>query len=554
MINPFPVGCNNSDRSEDFNPAIRLFGRRFSNDQQMLDLLAEFLLVVASPKKTTDTFDDSFPEMTMLQQWKAYTAHLIYYPKSRLNLKLFAFLSSSRLETRHPAHRQHGDDLWHLLRERVDLETVEEKNEFLKTLSLLFLGFWGNGAQRTWCAQTFFPFCRGVLGGDVIWNETMARRKSLSSWDSIIQQFSIFFDTNKHRFLARGGESLYLQICNALLQAKPELDCWLAAHTVEDATLGLTTQERDPIQLHAALKKDFKVFFGLTPKMLSEVMDFVDSGVDAESAQKSDYDRENPRGVKCGWVPQESWREGYLFAVELHRILSANIGIMETVELMQIACALQVMRSLAAQSYRHSQTPGGMEDGFDYRILICDSCSRKCKVKTFSAQSHAEIAREIQQAIRIPEIKNDIEFACSDKASPEKDFDKTYKEADAYGFKLYRKIGKSIGLIVPPTGGRMRYTLNDKLLKYLVVAMMPQERMTLDTFKKQIELHHGFVFSLKELQVSRNWKERGNEFSGADSSDSYLEQMLEASGVLVHLSDSCSLVKNPYVALQEEGV
>ena len=41
----FPPEIYQPQSSEDFNPAIRLFGRRFSDDQQTMDMLAEFLLV-----------------------------------------------------------------------------------------------------------------------------------------------------------------------------------------------------------------------------------------------------------------------------------------------------------------------------------------------------------------------------------------------------------------------------------------------------------------------------------------------------------------------------
>ena len=46
----FPPEIFKPTGSEDFNPSIRLFGRRFSDDQQVVDLVAEFLLVFGSPK------------------------------------------------------------------------------------------------------------------------------------------------------------------------------------------------------------------------------------------------------------------------------------------------------------------------------------------------------------------------------------------------------------------------------------------------------------------------------------------------------------------------
>ena len=93
----------------------------------------------------------------------------------------------------------------------------------------------------------------------------------------------------------------------------------------------------------------------------------------------------------------------------------------------------------------------------------------------------------------------------------------------------------------------MRYSLNERILKYLVVSLVPGERMTLETFKQQLERHHGIVFDIDRLSQSRNWCERVDELRGGESANEFLERMLEAAGTLVRLSDSCSLVKNPYV-------
>ena len=43
----FPPEIYKQESAGDSNPAIRLFGRRFSDDQQTMDTLAEFLLVCA---------------------------------------------------------------------------------------------------------------------------------------------------------------------------------------------------------------------------------------------------------------------------------------------------------------------------------------------------------------------------------------------------------------------------------------------------------------------------------------------------------------------------
>ena len=52
----FPREVYRESEVDDQNPSIRMFGRRFCDDQQVMDLLSEFLLVAASDKKVFDRF------------------------------------------------------------------------------------------------------------------------------------------------------------------------------------------------------------------------------------------------------------------------------------------------------------------------------------------------------------------------------------------------------------------------------------------------------------------------------------------------------------------
>src|SRR6266404_6670415 len=102
MVKPFPPSIERQrDRKgdEDFNPAIRLFGRRFFGDQSVAELLLEFLLVATSPKtigERTVASESLLPEFEVLRSWPP-SRPLEYAPKARLNLKLFAFLGASKL-------------------------------------------------------------------------------------------------------------------------------------------------------------------------------------------------------------------------------------------------------------------------------------------------------------------------------------------------------------------------------------------------------------------------------------------------------------------------
>ena len=72
-------------------------------------------------------------------------------------------------------------------------------------------------------------------------------------------------------------------------------------------------------------------------------------------AKKTDYDTAGERRfTACGWCPEESWQEGFLFAIELLHLCQVAIDPVERIELLEIACALQLLRSLSAQSARYN--------------------------------------------------------------------------------------------------------------------------------------------------------------------------------------------------------
>src|ERR1017187_463182 len=154
MVKPFPLIDLKTEAKgeEDFNPAIQLFGRRFFGDQTVAELLLELFLVATSKKvigKDPVRDDLLLPDLQQLGAWPQ-GAPLRYAPKARLNLKLFAFLGASKLDTRHDTHRQHYRELLRSLTrpDKLSISAGMDANEVLKTLENLFLGFQSVGGQR----------------------------------------------------------------------------------------------------------------------------------------------------------------------------------------------------------------------------------------------------------------------------------------------------------------------------------------------------------------------------------------------------------------------
>ncbi len=482
MVKPFPSIERRMDRKgdEDFNPAIRLFGRRFFGDQSVAELLLEFLLVATSPKKIgehTVASELLLPEFEVLRSWPQSWL-LQYAPKARLNLKLFAFLGASKLETRHNSHRQHYRALIQAMShpDKLSISGTADTNEVLQTLENLFLGFQSVGGQRTWCAQAFLPISRNVIGAETLWNDTEARRaeargEGVGDWDYVVDEFSRFFSFNRHRFLARGGELLYLQLR------------------------------------------------------------FLDAGVEAHTVKRTDFGRDSsqPRFVSCGWCPEESWREGVLFAIELLHLSEALVDPVEQLELLEIVCTLQVLRSVCAQSARYTNRSGTASTGAGPRNVNA-------------------VQRMIYDALRHPGIHSGFGDANEKVIADE------YREADnRYGHKLFLTMAKRIGLIVPKRGAGARFVLNDRILRCLVLATIrPGERVTYDSFKHLLFAHYGIAVDDEALGRSCVWSGTSRLTTLGGNADAWLMEMLDASGMLVRLSDACALVRNPFDA-EEDG-
>ena len=529
MLKHFPAAPSGASSLK--NPAIQVFGNRLFSDQTVSELLTELLLVVTSPKRSVqgEPFSGPLPP----ESWfKAESAPpLEYAPKARLNLKLFAFLGASRLDSRHRTHRDHHGRLLEGLRASIDAAGSGDSDSVVRTMENLLLGFQGAGSGRTWCAQSFLPVSEAFIAGESIWNESAARREPPETWEQVRSNLNKYLTMNKHRFLGRGGELLYLQLCNALRQQPETISNWCA-----EAKIGLTNDERDPKWLRDRLSSQLNALMAACPATLTKLAEFIDTGVETKTATATDGSDDSPRWVSSGWCNAESWREGYLFAVELHRLLTTSMDAVERIYLLELACAMQVIRTLATQAER-SSTASNEAVVPQYRLAASAPDDKRPAVRRLAQSSVKRIEKSIFQALRGPEVELPTDEAAQSKI---------LKQADkAYGGKFFLGLAKRIGLVVPKRGAGARFVITEQLLRLFVVTIVPPgRRVTFDTFKQQLEKQHGLVFDADGLDRASNWLTGQGIYLPVDT-DRWLREMLEAAGFLIHLSDSCALVHNP---------
>lgn len=541
MIRPYPPITPGFLSEEDINPAIQLFGSRLFSDQTVLEFLVELLLVAYSPKKIMDMkpFNKVFPDRDILQNWDK-NKRLLYAPPARLNLKLFSFIGASKLETRHESHKKHYKDILNELRNRIDSDSPGEEDDILRTIENLFLGFQGAGYDRTWCAQTFVPISFALLSAETLWNQSLTKDTNNLDWHIITDRFRHFFSVSRHRFLARGGELLYLQLCNALRQSSGEIDS-----LSRRLGISLNEIEADSVKLYEALGDAFNTIMAHCPPALDKIALLIDK-IDGETVQRTDGETDSERFTNCGWCPEDSWMEGYLFAVEFLRVCQAEMDPIERIEMLKLCCAFQVLRSLCAQSAR--VVPWSKErlsngNGLGFIWAISSSSGEDSIIKQVSQRNLKAIQQLIYNAIRIPEIKGNV-----DKYYRKTSTQSLYREADTrYGDRFFLSLSKKIGFVVPKKGPGARFVLSDHIIRYLVLALIrPGERCTLDTFKGLMFAHYGLAIDGKYIQKACAWSDYPSLSESETGNDDWLVQKLRASGFLIHLSDACSLVQNPF--------
>lgn len=541
MVLPQPFPRFGED--EPYNPAIRLFGRRFVKEQTVVEYLSELLSIVFSDKWifSDELIESPLPSLQVLRKWSnpaGATPPLHYRPKIRLNLKLFSFLGCSPVSKRHDIHRKHYRQLTTKFRESIKSHdrTQEEIRECIEDL---LRGFQGAGFGRTWCAQTFYPVSSGLLTQETIWNVTTARENNVGSWEESVadSNFNKYYSTTRRDFLARGGEVLYLQLCNALSIENKHISAF-----IRDARPFFSDDEVDLSILHSSLQNGFLKLYGSCTEPLNHLVDYI------ESFDKDTYVHINKdsKRLTCEWCPRDSWPEGYLFAVELNRLLSAKLDPVDKLELVMTGCALQVLRSLCAQSARYAQeATNSVKDAPLGYAWIFSSPSSSSKQQRLASRRNLRVTQGlIQKALRVDALQEYIRDGLKDDQKVKA----RYVEADnRYGHKMFRSLGTNLGIIIPRRGVA-RFVMTERVLRYMVMALLrPGERRTYDEFLERLYYHYGIAIERSQLEDATIWSGLpANDYVQSGENESWLSQMLRAAGFLTELSDACSIVHNPF--------
>jgi hypothetical protein len=536
---PIVIEGEKNDIRDDYNPAIRLFGKRFIKGQTILEYLAEFLLVVFSEKCLgADNFRDPFPPLEKIRGWVKGSS-LKYNPPIKLNLKLLTLLSVSRMDARHAVHTTHYQKLLQRLEERNLQNVTEWLEEF-------FRGFQGAGFDRAWCAQTFFPISSSLLTKETIWNEIKARSSGENlTWQDTLK--SEYYST-KRAFLARGGEVLYLHICNVFATSQEQISKFgEAILSIEPSCISKERELRIE-NLYFSIQKGFKRLYGPYTDSIDQLVDFIET-LDPATQEKFNNSKYNNKSfISCQWCPRDSWQEGLLFTIEINRLLSTKLDPIERLELMMTGSALHVLRSLSSQSARYDEIKKFTTKNVLNYCWIFSSINALIRQNRIVSQRNLEVNLSLIQRVL---YRSDLqEHAAKDREKKNSKESLTKEAENKYGHKLFLSLGKRLGIIAPKKGIGTRFIMTDRLLRYLVMVLIPPEgRCTYDDFLQRLYIHFGIAIEREILTDAAVWS--GLVANQSIQAGNWLQEMLGAEGFLEKLSDGYSLVQNPFSKVRD---
>ncbi len=522
LIQRFPA-INMQDEKDKTNPANSMYGLRFHKDQTPVEYLAEFLLVFMSMKGAQPIPNSSF-SFKLNENEKP-----IYWPEDHVALKLFAFFPASKLETRHPVHHAEYLAALERVKEKIYGNNTDEKENAIKLLQSFLSGFVGVARNRTWVTHSFLPASRMLLSREVAWLHDKARKETkINDWDSSIE----FFAHDRHLFMARGGELLFLQLAHLFNRQTENQSLLNELHST-----GGYWPKKDLPQLQMSLVKGLTELLSGSVTKIDLLAEFIENSMGVTSPFKNANNK--GKQANLGWVPSASVPEAYLFAVELDNICKSSLGELDKLDMLQQLCCLHVLRSLCFQAHRIDSLAGHHKhtDGFigNYVwITAAPDASMGSSTRKLAQSSLDAVEEVLYRVLRI--VKN------------ENNFEDNMAQADMHGFGIFRKIGKQIDLIIPKTGGGQRFVMPPSLLSVLVAATIaPGERVRLTEFYRRVFAHFGIALAGQQINQALNFPSDSNaerDFTILAETQ-WVEEALQQGGYLVELSDAVSIVHNP---------
>lgn len=493
---------------KDFSLASQVFGHRVKTNQTIYEYIIEFLQVVISKKrflydedKKTD-YENNF----IIKDYFPITEDVKHYriqinPVSRVGLKRFIFFRKSKFEGKYQIDVGAYERCKEIIKNNLIIDIEEDfiDDEFvIKVLEQLLYGFRAVVNNRCWFAQSTLPICPELILPETLGDKKS--RKKLGKYKDGLEEVDQEFIINKYSHMSRGGELYYLHILSAL---------------------------NSNIEYTESISKGLKELISQFPQV-SLISNFISDLWEAESGCESRDDIIKTLGT----IPDGFKRREKYTLIELDNFLKTNIHPFEKIDILSYGIILQMIRMF------HEQACYETKKNNPYWIMdIRINNESDIEIKKIATKNYSNFEQDILDALYINFNSNNEEE------------NKIIGNAIKDTYKLYRKIGKEIGIIIPLKGPGMRFTLSERIIKFLVLSIIkPHGKLTLDTFLDKLYEHYGMIIDSRhyEIEMKKNKEIYLDDLSMLHKNKISFQEMLKKYGFLRDLSDSTSIIENPY--------
>lgn len=479
-----------------------LFGHRIQPSQTKYEYLIEFLQVAIAEKRGGDIESPTFITSEMFPIDQAADGQFRYLPRLRIGLKRFIFFPKSKLDGKAEVDKEAYRKCVEVLESKMTGGNAGKKKNSITVIQNLMNGFSAVNQNRSWFDQNVLPICP-----EVILPEGMGIKKWRQQLRFDVNDVDIDgkFDYHKYTYMCRGGEVYYLHLLNAIAEF-PEYKVIIEGH----------------------LRKMISSF-----PQFTYLCNFIqDNWEEYYVASKNIA----PEVKQLGAIPESFSRRNKQTLSELQNFLNTKSHPFEKMETLANGIILQIMRMmyLAASTSRESNC-----------WVIDVNCAgyenteaKKCAMSAFS---HNEEVISTYLYGGLNEYRNLMDDAKDDQT--------IIRDAANDSYRLFRKLGKMIGIIIPSTGKGMRFSLSEDIIKFLVMAIIPPKHMiTLDEFVNQLYVHFGMVIGPEQykIEMANRFVVEIGDFSFLESNIDAFAQKLKDCGFLRDLSDATAIVENPY--------
>ncbi|MBL4935570.1 hypothetical protein JK636_07330 [Clostridium sp. YIM B02515] len=501
---------NNSELISAYPLQSKVFGHRFTPNQSLYEYILEFLLVAISRKTVGNNEEEALFPMNP----DVYDKEIKYFPEGKVGLKRFIFFNKSKLEGKFEMDTMAYELCVKYLKDRIEIETAREFIDEDYVISLfqnLLYGFNAVIQNRSWFAQSLLPICKEAIFPEMMGMKKDRNGKYDNSFDEeFIDNVDTKFEKNRYNFMARGGEVYYLHVLKALN------DYPKYSHEIEQGFNNLLNQ--------------FNEF-----SLLSNFIESVWEEGEGEGFKQPEINK------TLGVIPDGFNNREEKTLVELKNILTSTMHPFEKIDILSYGIILQII----TMSYQQAKFASGQKLGCWIFDINCNRGTSHPEVKKLAQNAFSKYEEVYLKAL-YNNVEGNIKEGKGGKLRSEQE---TIDEAVNNSLKVYRKLGKRIGIIRPVNEKGMRFTLNETILKFLVTSLIaPGTKMTLDRFLYKIHDHFRIVIGQYEYkkEILEGNVETLSDVSFLDKNKEDFHIMLKECGFLRELSDSTSIVENPY--------